>query len=557
MKLINKRIVGSLLALVMLIGMLPMTAFAEETEVTELVAPGQIIDTDRLYNPIVVNKGALATNYDGSIIDSDIYGYVVNYPLKKGHVLSISDTNYVFSVRKWENGNYSTMLKQATTANYTATEDVTVAMLIRKPDKSAVTAEELASIVICDSQFGMIGVEGSVKRFTVEAETIDGGTATTRAAIFLPESYSESGEPTRLVVMTNGYSAHLTDSVWNKNSAENVQVIQNYLNADYAVWVVDNTAASTSQTPDLGCPQLVDSYWKAYEYIQNNLNVEQKFSVHARSFGTFAAVRIMREHPELVKCAVMTGSRVSIQAEWPGIKKAHVANRFGFTDTTGATYEADKLVGYDPYTDVNDATYTLPPTFWMLAEGDSTAKPCEFIETLTAHGNDATLKIYSDISHTGICTLNTGETFSDALAYLEKYQTEAHTHTYENGVCTGCGETRGIEYEINSISVLDSAYQPLSAIPDGAFYAQVSVANLSSVSMDTLILAAYNEQGRMLNLYYLTANPQIGQTFILGTYINNSGGEIASLKAFMMPKLGGAAVPLAESVTFPSRGGNN
>ena len=434
------------------------------------------VNTDALSNTITVKPGQLMAE-TCEIVDNEIYGYVANYPLRKGHILSISNSDYVFSVRKLSGGNYNTMLKQATAASFTATEDMTVGMLIRKPDKSAVTAEELANIVIYDSQFGMIGVEGSVKRFTVEAETIDGGTATTRAAIFLPESYSDSGKPTRLVVMTNGHSAYLTNSVWNKNSPENVQVIQNYLNADYAVWVVDNTAASTSQTPDLGCPQLVDSYFKAYEYIQNNLNVEQKFSIHARSFGTFAAVRIMREHPELVKCAVMTGSRVSIKAEWPGIKKAHVAKRFGFADTTGATYEADKLVGYDPYTDVNDATYTLPPTFWMLANGDSTAKPCEFIEKLTAYGNDVTLKFYSDISHSGICTLNTSETFADALAYLEKHQVEVHTHsysaattaptcteqgyttynctcgdsyvddyvdatdvhTYENGICTGCG----------------------------------------------------------------------------------------------------------------------
>lgn len=57
-------------------------------------------------------------------------------------------------------GSYDTMVKSATTASFTATEDMTVAMRIRKPDKSAVTAEELANIVIYDSQFGMIGFEG-------------------------------------------------------------------------------------------------------------------------------------------------------------------------------------------------------------------------------------------------------------------------------------------------------------------------------------------------------------------------------------------------------------
>ena len=376
-----------------------------------------------LYREITVQPGQLVGD-TGEIVENEIYGYVVDYELKKGHTLSISDTDYVFSVRKLADGNYSTMLKQATTDCFTATEDMTVGMLIRKPDKSALTAEELASIVLYDSQYGMIGVEGYAHRFYVDAETIDGGTASTRCNIFLPAAYTESGNPTKLIVMTNGHSAYLTDSTWNGNTADNVGIIRNYLEAGYAVWVVNNTKNHTGKTPDLGCPQLVDSYFKAYEYIQEHFNVEEKFSIHSRSFGTFAAVRMMLERPELVKCAVMTGPRVSIEQEWPGLDKAHIANRFGFADTSGATYEADIMAGHDPYTDINSESYVLPPTFWMLSKGDATTKPLEYIEKLTAHGNDVTAVTYTGTDHTGVCTLNTGEMFTDALAFLEAHQAE-------------------------------------------------------------------------------------------------------------------------------------
>ena len=430
---IIKKSLSGLLALIMVFSMLPslpITHVHAEEESQALPAAEESVTLEPLHQTISVTHGQLLPD-PVEIVENEIYGYVVDYELKKGHVLSISNTDYVFSVRKLVNGNYSTMLKQATVDSFTATEDMTVGMLIRKPDKSALTAEELASVVLYDTQYGMQDVEGYAQRFYVDAETIDGGTASTRCNIFLPAGYSEDGEPTKLIVMTNGHSAYLKDNVWNGNTADNVGVIRNYLNAGYAVWVVNNTADSTSRTTDIGCPQLVSSYLKAYEYIQQHFNVEKKFSIHSRSFGTFAAVRIMLEVPELVNCAVMTGPRVSIKLAWTA-NKAFVAKRFGFEDKTGATYEADKMVGHDPYTDVNSESYSLPPTFWMMCQGDATAEPQNYIDKLIAHGNDVTYKTYTDTDHTGICTLNQEHMFSDALVFLEESQIKELSLRYDD-----------------------------------------------------------------------------------------------------------------------------
>ena len=429
-----KKALALILALVILIGILPMNVFATEAP----TAKAQNVNLENLYSSITVRKGTLATSYDGSIVDSDIYGVVVNYQLKKGRTLTISNTDYVFSVRKLVGGNYSTMLKQATTDSFTATEDMTVAMLIRKPDKSTVTAKELSNIFIYDCLFGLGGVDGYAHRFTVEAKTIEGGTHTTRSAIFLPKSYSNSGSPTRLIMLTHGFSAYLSDSVWYGNADYNTRMVDNYLKSGYAVFVVDNTAASTASTPDLGCPQLVDSYYKAYQYVTSKLNLEKQISIHSRSFGTFAAIRFMREHPSLVKCALMTGPRVSIKWAFDRVDKKFVANRFGFTNTSGSTYEADKFIGYDPYTDVNGKNYSLPPTFWMISNGDYTEDPLYVIQKLKEHGNNITSKIYTGIDHTHVCALDSAEMVSDAMTFLAKYQTQnqtqnqtqTHTHSY-------------------------------------------------------------------------------------------------------------------------------
>ena len=140
------------------------------------------------------------------------------------------------------------------------------------------------------------------------------------------------------------------------------------------------------------------------------------------------------------------------------------------------------------------------------------------------------------------------------------YRDAALTQTFEESAMPGenltlyakwslVGAGRGIEYRINGITLRDSGYQSIGAISRGSFYAEVSVTNLRSTSLDTLILAAYDANGRQLGISFLYANPQIGQTFVLGTLIGNSGGEVARIKAFMVPMLGGVT-PLAETAEF-------
>ena len=109
------------------------------------------------------------------------------------------------------------------------------------------------------------------------------------------------------------------------------------------------------------------------------------------------------------------------------------------------------------------------------------------------------------------------------------------------------GAGRGIEYLINGITLRDNYYQSIGAIPRGTFYAEVSVTNLSSTTTDTLVLAAYDKNGKFLKTAFLYANPPIGYTFVLGTSIDNANGEVAKLKALMLPVLGGLT-PLAVSV---------
>ena len=115
-------------------------------------------------------------------------------------------------------------------------------------------------------------------------------------------------------------------------------------------------------------------------------------------------------------------------------------------------------------------------------------------------------------------------------------------------------EDRGIEYRFNGITIRDpETYETLNAIPDGNFYAEVSVTNLKSKTTDSLVVASYDKDGRMLDIDFLYANPGVGDTVVFGALIRNSG-EVASIKAFMLAALNGLR-PLAVNAVYPAPDG--
>ena len=110
------------------------------------------------------------------------------------------------------------------------------------------------------------------------------------------------------------------------------------------------------------------------------------------------------------------------------------------------------------------------------------------------------------------------------------------------------GQNRGIEYRIEELTFRNiDTYETLDSILSGDFLAEVTVTNLSSTETDTVLLITYDKSGRMLDMSYLYANPQIGQTITLGTKIQNSKGQVGKVKALVLPNLADPT-PLANAV---------
>lgn len=110
------------------------------------------------------------------------------------------------------------------------------------------------------------------------------------------------------------------------------------------------------------------------------------------------------------------------------------------------------------------------------------------------------------------------------------------------------GQDRGIEYRIEELTFRNvDTYETLDGILSGDFLAEVTVTNLSSTETDTVLLITYDKSGRMLDMSYLYANPQVGQTITLGTRIQNSKGQVGKVKALVLPNLADPT-PLANAV---------
>jgi len=100
---------------------------------------------------------------------------------------------------------------------------------------------------------------------------------------------------------------------------------------------------------------------------------------------------------------------------------------------------------------------------------------------------------------------------------------------------------------LSEISLYDSTYKPLDTIPTTSFIAEFTVKNISYDGTPTIILAYYDNDGKMLGVRYLYPSPAKGQERIIGASITNTDGKVAKVKAMAFDSLS-SFVPLTESV---------
>lgn len=106
------------------------------------------------------------------------------------------------------------------------------------------------------------------------------------------------------------------------------------------------------------------------------------------------------------------------------------------------------------------------------------------------------------------------------------------------------------DFRLEGLSVRTAAGKELQELPQGSILVTVAVRHLNENGSGTILLAQYDSQGRYRGLMWLTLDemPQ-GMTLRVTLPVDNSSGEIANLKVFVVEDLT-SPLPVGTPVSF-------
>jgi len=155
--------------------------------------------------------------------------------------------------------------------------------------------------------------------------------------------------------------AHGAGGIVSSTSAGEISLVSNYqapsalTNNGYVVFDVNgaNNNYPGTGSEHMGSSRAISAYLKAFNYIKQNYNVEDKLILVGQSMGGLLALNFVNKYPNLVKAiaAFYPVTDVYNQAflhPWHTATKQMIAIEYNFTDQTGITFEHDKIIGYNP-----------------------------------------------------------------------------------------------------------------------------------------------------------------------------------------------------------------
>jgi pimeloyl-ACP methyl ester carboxylesterase len=168
-----------------------------------------------------------------------------------------------------------------------------------------------------------------------------------QAILKLPETYSETGIPTRLVYCAHGAGGGVSTDSWFLN---NFQLVDSLLANGYAIFDVNGG----SSVENMGGSWVVQSAFKAYEQIRHRYNVYDEIFVIGLSMGGLSSTNFVYKHSNIVLAhglfsAVLDLYGQAWQNPWYPTTREAIAKAFNFSDQSGTKWEPDKVRGWNPY----------------------------------------------------------------------------------------------------------------------------------------------------------------------------------------------------------------
>ena len=225
-----------------------------------------------------------------------------------------------------------------------------------------------------------------------------------RGCLLLPDSYTDKGAPTRLVISCHGAGGTVTTD----DAQVMGQTLTHYLLANgYAVMDVNGLpeAYAAKMGIDLrnniGSPIAVRSYVRAYHYCMEHFNLKREVFVHGASMGGISSTNLVLCEciPVIAHsafCPVLDAYNEIFLHPWSsGLPKIALGKIYSLAaDENGEyIYDAQKLRGYDPAQDERAKCYPVPVKFWHCEDDPvvSFEVTKRFVEVIIQNGGIAQL----------------------------------------------------------------------------------------------------------------------------------------------------------------------
>lgn len=230
--------------------------------------------------------------------------------------------------------------------------------------------------------------------------------------IILPDNYTDSGAPTRLVISCHGAGGTVTTD----DSQVEHQTLTQYLVANgYAVMDVNGLPTEYAEKNgidlrnNIGSPIAIQSYVKAYNYCIEKFNLYREVFVHGGSMGGISSTNlVLSGHIPVIAhsafCPVLdTYNEIFLHPWSDGLPKYALGKIYGLDKNENGEYIYDerKVMGFNPMNNPEAERYPVPLKFWHCEDDDvvSVDVTRKFVDRIIANNGNASLRTFSYGGH--------------------------------------------------------------------------------------------------------------------------------------------------------------
>ena len=236
--------------------------------------------------------------------------------------------------------------------------------------------------------------------------------------IALPDSYSETGRGTRLVINCHGAGGTVTTD----DSQVEQQMLTKYLLANgYAVMDVNGLPNDFAKIKgvdirnNIGSPVAVQSYVKAYRYCIDRFNLKREAFIHGASMGGISSTNVVLSNciPIIAQsgfCPVLdTYNQIFLRPWSKGLPKTALGELYHFErDASGDyIYDENKVCGFNPMGrllrigEKETLPYPVPVKFWQCEDDETVAidSTKRFVSAIRNAGGIAYLRTFPKGGH--------------------------------------------------------------------------------------------------------------------------------------------------------------